>query len=104
MGIAGVLGGITKHGDRYLRCLLTHGARAVLISAQRQRSRAQPLSRLHHWAVTLRDRRGHNKATIAVANKLGPPGLGGLGQRCPLYHAPRRVTTVSPHLPEMLSE
>ena len=65
------LGGITKHGDRYLRCLLTHGARAVLISAQRQRSRAQPLSRLHHWAVTLRDRRGHNKATIAVANKLG---------------------------------
>lgn len=65
------LGGISKRGDRYLRCLLTHGARAVLVSAQRQRAAARPLSRLHHWAVTLRDRRGHNKATIAVANKLG---------------------------------
>ena len=65
------LGSISKHGDRYLRCLLTHGARAVLVSAQRQRSRSQPLSRLQHWALTLRDRRGHNKATIAVANKLG---------------------------------
>ena len=65
------LGSISKHGDRYLRCLLTHGARAVLVSAQRQRAAAKPLTRLQHWAVTLRERRGHNKATIAVANKLG---------------------------------
>ena len=48
-----------------------HGARAVLVSAARQRAAEQPLSRLHHWALTVRDRRGHNKATIAVANKLG---------------------------------
>ena len=26
---------------------------------------------LHRWALDLRERRGHNKATIAVANKLG---------------------------------
>ncbi len=65
------LGGISKRGDVYLRCLLTHGARAVLIAAQRHRRDAQPLTRLHHWALTVRDRRGHNKATIAVANKLG---------------------------------
>jgi hypothetical protein len=26
---------------------------------------------LHHWALAVRERRGHNKATIAVANKLG---------------------------------
>jgi transposase len=65
------LGSISKQGDRYLRCLLTHGARAVLVSAARQRSAGRPLSRLHHWAVAVRDRRGHNKATIAVANKLG---------------------------------
>ena len=65
------LGGISKRGDRYLRCLLTHGARAVLVSAQRQRAAQWPLSRLQHWAVSLRERRGHNKATIAVANKLG---------------------------------
>lgn len=65
------LGGISKQGDVYLRCLLTHGARAVLVTAQRRKAAAQPLTRLHHWALTVRDRRGHNKATIAVANKLG---------------------------------
>ena len=65
------LGGISKQGDVYLRCLLTHGARAVLLSAQRRRRDAQPMTRLHEWAVTVHDRRGHNKATIAVANKLG---------------------------------
>ena len=65
------LGGITKRGDRYLRCLLTHGARAVLTAAQRRTQRHQPVSRLLHWAATVQHRRGHNKATIAVANKLG---------------------------------
>ena len=29
------------------------------------------MTRLHEWAATIHDRRGHNKATIAVANKLG---------------------------------
>jgi transposase len=65
------LGGISKRGDVYLRCLFTHGARAVLVAAQRRRASTHPLTRLHQWAVTVRDRRGHNKATIAVANKLG---------------------------------
>lgn len=65
------LGGISKRGDVYLRCLLTHGARAVLVTAQRHRRDAKPLTRLHEWAMSVRDRRGHNKATIAVANKLG---------------------------------
>lgn len=70
-GLRRRLGGISKRGDVYLRCLLTHGARAVLLSAHRRRAAARPLTRLHHWALTVRDRRGHNKATIAVANKLG---------------------------------
>jgi transposase len=65
------LGSISKRGDIYLRCLLTHGARAVLLMAQRRAASGQPLARLHQWAITVRDRRGHNKATIAVANKLG---------------------------------
>ena len=65
------LGGISKRGDVYLRCLLTHGARAVLASAHRRRAAQQPLTRLHHWAMTVHARRGYNKATIAVANKLG---------------------------------
>ena len=62
------LGGISKRGDVYLRCLLTHGARAVLVAASR---RPPSAAGLHHWALRVRERRGHNKATIAVANKLG---------------------------------
>ena len=65
------LGGISKRGDRYLRCLLTHGARAVLTAAHRRTARSHPLPRLFQWAKTLQERRGHNKATVAVANKLG---------------------------------
>ena len=65
------LGGISKRGDVYLRCLLTHGARAVLHAAHRRTTAHEPLTRLHQWALTVQSRRGHNKATIAVANKLG---------------------------------
>jgi transposase len=64
-------GSISKRGDVYLRCLLSHGARAVLLAAQRRHRDAQPLTHLHAWALTIRERRGHNKATMAVANKLG---------------------------------
>lgn len=64
------LGAITKRGDVYLRCLLTHGARAVLLTAQRQAAAHKPLTGLQPWAVQLASRKGHNKATIAVANKL----------------------------------
>jgi transposase len=64
------LGAITKQGDVYLRCLLTHGARAVLVMAHRATQRSQPLTRLQEWALTVQRNRGHNKATVAVANKL----------------------------------
>jgi hypothetical protein len=52
----------------HLRTVLTE-----LLAAQRRRAAAPPLTRLHHWALTVRDRRGHNKATMAVANELGRP-------------------------------
>lgn len=65
------LGRISKRGDVHLRCLLTHGSRAVLQAAQRTMraspDRATPFQR---WAVQLAARRGHNNAAIAVANKL----------------------------------
>jgi transposase len=65
------LGRISKRGDGYLRCLLTHGARAVLLTAQRTaRATPQRVTRLQQWAVTVAARRGHNKAAIALANKL----------------------------------
>jgi transposase len=64
------LGAITKQGDVYLRCLLTHGARAVLRMAARAAHAGRPLTRLQQWAQTVQRARGHNKATIALANKL----------------------------------
>ena len=60
------LGRISKQGDVYLRTPLTHGARAVLWAASKL---TQP-DRLHSWALELQHRRGHNKATVALANKL----------------------------------
>jgi len=60
------LGHISKQGDRYLRTLLTHGARCVLFRAKHM----DPPDRLRAWALRVRSRRGHNKATIAIANKL----------------------------------
>lgn len=64
------LGAITKQGDVYLRFLLTHGARAVLLGAQRTARAGKACSRLQQWAVAVAERCGHNRATIAVANKL----------------------------------
>ena len=65
------VGGISKRGDVYLRCLLTHGARAVLLTAQHTiRLTPHRATAFQQWAVTLAARRGHNKAAIAVANKL----------------------------------
>jgi transposase len=60
------LGGISKRGDGYLRTLLIHGARAVLIAAKR----AKNPDRLRLWALQLEKRRGHNRAATALANKL----------------------------------
>jgi len=65
------LGRISKRGDVYLRCLLTHGSRAMLLGAQRAvRTTPDRATKFQHWAVELMTRRGHNKAAIAIANKL----------------------------------
>ena len=65
------LGRITKRGDVYLRTLLIHGARSVLARAK-QLHRIDParLSRLQQWGLQLQRRVGHNKAAVALANKL----------------------------------
>src|SRR5688500_7698209 len=65
------LGRISKRGDVDLRCLLTHGSRAMLLGAQRAvRMTPDRATAFQHWAVALMTRRGHNKAAIAIANKL----------------------------------
>lgn len=63
-----VLGSISKRGDRHLRALLVHGARAV---ARYAKERDDRLSR---WVCSLIERRGYNKAVVALANKLARIG------------------------------
>jgi transposase len=65
-----VLGGISKRGDRYLRMLLTHGARSVLRAATVAQRAGRPVDRLKTWALEVQGRTNHNKATCALANKL----------------------------------
>lgn len=59
-------GRISKRGDAYLRMLLIHGARSVLCHAKKMK---QP-DRLRAWALRLEKTSGHNKAAVALANKL----------------------------------
>ena len=64
------LGRISKMGDKYLRMLLTHGARSVMRAAAVARLRGQELLGLRHWALQLQARSNHNKAACALANKM----------------------------------
>ncbi len=64
------LGRISKRGDRYLRMLLTHGARALLRAATLARQAGRTLDGLRHWATEIQGRTHHNKAACALANKL----------------------------------
>ena len=64
------LGRISKRGDRYLRMLLTHGARSVLQAATKAVQAGRAFDALRQWALALQRRYNHNKATCALANKL----------------------------------
>lgn len=54
--------GISKRGDRYLRTLLIHGARAVVRIAERKAD-------AESWIKRLLERRHKNVAAVALANK-----------------------------------
>ena len=58
-----IMMGISKRGSQHLRSLLVHGARAVVRTAP---SKIDPNNT---WVNQLRERRGFNRATVAVANK-----------------------------------
>jgi transposase len=66
-GLRRRLGAISKRGDPYLRMLLVHGARSVLCHAKRA---SREPDRLRRWALGRERARGHNKAAVALANKL----------------------------------
>jgi transposase len=55
--------GISKRGNRYIRTLLIHGARAVLKNCSGK------TDKLSLWLQSLTERRGFNKAAVALANK-----------------------------------
>ena len=57
------LGSISKRGDKYLRTLLVHGARAVLKHCQEKTDKRSD------WLNKLLCRRNKNIATVALANK-----------------------------------
>lgn len=63
-----VLLGISKRGDSYLRALLIHGARAVVIHASKK------TDRLSQWINRVVAERGKNKAVVALANKMARIG------------------------------
>ena len=63
-----VLLGISKRGNRQLRSLLIHGARAVVTHAHKKDDR------LSRWILRIKERRGFNKAVVALANKMARIG------------------------------
>jgi len=64
------LGRISKRGDRYLRMLLTHGARSVLRAATVAQRAGRTIDGIKQWALIVQGRTNHNKAACALANKL----------------------------------
>jgi transposase len=55
--------GISKRGDSYLRKLLIHGARSVLVRAEKK------MDRKSQWLKNLSVRAGKNRTCVALANK-----------------------------------
>lgn len=54
---------MSKRGDIYLRTLLVHGARSVILAAERKTEQAAT------WLGQLLKRRNENLAAVALANK-----------------------------------
>ena len=59
-----ILKGISKRGSLHLRSLLVHGARSVVRTAPNKTDPA------NQWVNQLRQRRGFNRATVALADHL----------------------------------
>ncbi len=64
------LGRITKAGDTQLRVLYIHGGRSVILAVKRKFTGDKPLSAFERWVLETERRIGHNKAAVAVANKM----------------------------------
>ena len=82
-----VLLGISKRGNGYLRSLLVHGARSVVIRANKKEDR------LSKWINRIVAERGINKAVVAMANKMARVGWAVLR-----YNSEYKLTLTGPSL------
>lgn len=82
------IGRISKGGDRYLRTMLIHGARAVVGTSFRRDVRPRP------WLTELLRRRPVNVAATAVAHKTAR-ALWAMLTRAELYRAPAVVAAAA---------
>lgn len=57
------LGRISKHGDRYLRTLLVHGARSMLLLNCKKSDRKR------RWAKAVKTRKPWNRVAVALTDK-----------------------------------
>lgn len=55
--------GISKRGDKYIRSLLVHGARSVVLHCANKKDKRSI------WVKNLKERKGFNKTTVAIANR-----------------------------------
>lgn len=55
--------GISKRGDKYIRKLLVHGARSVILHSKKKNDKRS------EWIKKLNERAGYNKTSVAIANK-----------------------------------
>lgn len=60
------LGAVSRQGDTYVRTLLVNGATSALLAAKRK---SHP-GRLERWALSVESHKGHNKAVLALANRM----------------------------------
>lgn len=76
------LGSISKRGNRYLRRLFVHGARAVLLRVK------YDTAGLGRWVDQLAARTARNKVIVAIANKLARIAWAVLSKAVDYRHAP----------------
>ena len=78
--------GISKRGNRYLRRMLIHGARAVLLRVK------YDTGGFGQWVHRLAQRAPRNKVVVAIANKLARIAWAVLSSGKDYQHQPLQVT------------
>ncbi len=56
--------GISKNGNRYLRCLMMQSSQSVVTNAKHKNDK------LSQWINRIKETLGHNRACVAYANKM----------------------------------